>query len=298
MAITSMIGHLILNKSNMKHLFTLLFIAVLSQANAQIAVVVTEGEDVLAGKVQNAMTITIHNGVADIVTKAWKKQLKGLKGKITAKDELFADDCKLEAMGTNTFDLYSKTRVVEGLGCNLVTSIDLGGAYLNSTDHADQFKVMRDMVYTFGVEQNKAVIQIEVDGHEKALKALQKELVSLEKKDKKMDEDIAKNKTAISEAETAKVENLNNRQAKSDAIIALEKVNSDDDALDKLKGERKSLEKEGKKLDGAVESSKKKITKLEEEKAENKAEREAKASEIDAQQAVVDKTKERKKAVK
>lgn len=282
----------------MKNLFTLLFMAVLSQASAQIAVVVTEGEDVLAGKVQNAMTITIHNGDADDVTKAWKKQLKALKGKITAKEELFADDCKMEAMGPNTFDLYSKTRVVEGLGCNLITSIDLGGAYLNSAEHADQFKVMRDMIYTFGVEQNKAVIQLEVNKQEKVLKALQKDLTSLEKKDKKMDEDIAKNKTAISAAETAKTQNLNNRQTKSDAIIALEKINSSNEELEKLKGEQKSLEKEGKKLDGTVESSKKKITKLEAEKKENKAERKAKSSEIAAQQAVVDKTKERKEAVK
>ncbi|MFT4524832.1 MAG: hypothetical protein ACI85F_000981 [Bacteroidia bacterium] len=293
-----MIGLSIQNKINMKKLFTLLFAAALTQANAQIAVVVTEGEDVLAGKVQNAMTITVYNGDADNVTKAWKKQLKDLKGKITAKEELFADDCKLEAMGANTFDLYSKTRAVEGLGCNLVTSIDLGGAYLNSTDHAEQFKVMRDLVYAFGVEQNKAVIQLEVNEHEKTLKSLQKELASLEKKDKKMDEDITKNKTEISEAEMAKVENLNARQAKSDAIIALEKINSDDDALGKLRGERKFLEKDGKKLDGSVGSGKKKTTKLEEEKAENKVERESKTAEIAAQQTVVDKTKERKEAVK
>lgn len=282
----------------MKKLFTLLLAAAISQANAQNAVVVTEGEGVLAGAVHNALTITVYNGDSDVVTKAWKKQLKNLKGKITAKDELFADNCKLEAMGPNTFDLYSKTTQVEGLGCTMTTSVDLGGAFLNSADHSEQFKVMRDMIYNFGVEQNKAVIQLEVDDQEKVLVSLEKELTSLEKKDKKLDEEIAKHNEEIRLAKASKVENLNNRQAKSDAIIALEKIQTDEGALDKLKDERKSLEKEGKKLDGGVDSSKKKIKKLEEEKVANKKEREAKAAEIAAQQSVVDKTKERKEAVK
>ncbi len=282
----------------MKKLITLALFFFSATVFAQNAIVVTEADEVLAGAANNTLSVTIFDGIKDEVDKAWKKNLKGLKGKITAKDELFADDCKLEAMGPNTFDLYSKTNQAEGVGCTLTVGVDLGGAYLNSHDHPDQFKVMRDLIYQFAVDQNKAVIQKEIDEYESVLKSLEKELASLEKEDQKMDEKIAEHEDEIRKSKLDKTENLNARQAKSDAIIALEKIETGDGSLDKLKDERKDLEKEGKKLDESVEKSKKSIKKLEEEKVENKKLREVKANEIAAQQAVVDEAVGRKEAVK
>ncbi|MFT4682279.1 MAG: hypothetical protein ACI9FU_001597 [Granulosicoccus sp.] len=282
----------------MKKLTILVFLIISVSAVAQNSVVVTEGEELVAGATNNSMSITIFNGNKEDVDKAWKKQLKNLKGKITAKDELFADNCKLEAMGANTFDLYSITSQQEGTGCKLTAAVDLGGAYLNSSDHADQFKAMRDFIYQFGVDQNKAVIQEEIDEYESVLQSLQKEFTSLEKDDQKLDEEIAEHQDDIRKSQLAKTENLNVRKTKSDAIIALEKISSGDGSLDKLKDERKALEKEGKKLDSSVDSSKKKIKKVEEEKVENMKLREAKSSEVSTHQDIVDEAMGRKEAVK
>ena len=208
----------------MKQLFTLSFSILFMNAVAQKAVVVTEGSEVLSEKVTNAMTVMVHDGDMKDVDKAWKKQLKDLKGKVSDKKEIFADDCKMKTMGDNTFDLYSKTEEVAGEGVKLIVGVDLGGAYLSSAAHPEKFKVMRDFVYSFGVEANKAAIGKEIEAQEKVLKKLQGELEGLEKDDKKLDSDIADYKEKIQKAEADKLTNGKNREAKSSAISAQQQV--------------------------------------------------------------------------
>lgn len=208
----------------MKKLITLALSTIVFSATAQKAVVVTEGNEALSDKVTNAMTVMVHNGDMKDVDKAWKKQLKELKGKISDKKEVFADDCKMKEMGDNTFDLYSKTEEVAGEGVKLIVGVDLGGAYLSSADHPEQFKVMRDFIYNFGVEANKAAIGIEIEAQEKILKKLQGELEGLEKDDKKLDSDIADYKEKIQKAEVDKLNNSKNRNAKAAAISAQQQV--------------------------------------------------------------------------
>ena len=85
------------------------------------------------GKSRNSLSIIIKDATVDDVKKAWKKQLKDLKGKVSDKTIIFADDCQLKSMGDNTFDVYS---VIEDLGENGIkvsAAFDLGGAYLSTT---------------------------------------------------------------------------------------------------------------------------------------------------------------------
>ena len=208
----------------MKRLFTLALCAIVLSATAQKAVVVTEGNEAVSNQVKNAMTVMVYEAEMKEVDKAWKKKLKDLKGKVTDKKEVFADDCKIKEMGDNTFDLYSRTEEIAGEGVKLIVGIDLGGAHLNSTDHPDKFKVMRDFIYDFGVEANKAVIGKEIALQEKTLKKLQGELEDLQKEDKKLDSDIADCKEKIKTAEADRLNNSKNQEAKIGAIITQQQV--------------------------------------------------------------------------
>lgn len=209
----------------MKNLLLLAAILASAFAYGQKAISVTEAKEQINNSDNNSLSVMVYNGNADDVKKAWKKALKDMKGKVSdkkvnGKKELFADDCELKSMGDNSFDVYSRVDEVAADGAKLIVAVDLGGAYLNSTDHADRFKVMRDLVYNFGVEQNKAVVGEEIKVQEKALKELEKALADLVKEDQKLDKEIVDAKAKIKAAEAAKVTNANNRTAKTAAIAA------------------------------------------------------------------------------
>ncbi|MCP4923408.1 MAG: hypothetical protein GY915_05165, partial [bacterium] len=197
----------------MKNLFLLCAILVSSFAFGQKAISVTETKEQMNNSSYNSLSVMVYNGKADDVKKAWKKALKDMKGKVSDKKELFADDCELKDMGDNSFDIYARVDEIPGEGAKLIVAIDLGGAYLNSTDHGEQFKVMRDLVYNFGVERNKEVVGEQIKVEEKTLKGLEKELTDLQKDDKKLDKDIADYKEKIKKAEADKLTNANNRAA-------------------------------------------------------------------------------------
>lgn len=172
---------------------------------------------------QNAFHFTIANGDVKEVTKAWEKELKGWKGKVKGKEELFADDCKVKSMGDNTFDVYSKVEEVPGAGIRIWAAFDLGGAYLKSTDHPDKYLAAKKMLYDFALAQTKEVVKVEIKAAEKLQSEREAELAALLKSEQKLESDIKDYEKKIEEAK-AEIATLQQSQTVKIAEVDAQKA--------------------------------------------------------------------------
>lgn len=188
---------------------------------------VNEAVVAIDGKSRNSLSIIIKDATVDDVKKAWKKQLKDLKGKVSDKTIIFADDCQLKSMGDNTFDVYS---VIEDLGENGIkvsAAFDLGGAYLSTADHPDKYPAAEQLMRNFSVAQAKEVVKSEIAASEKILKGFEKEFSGLEKDKSKLEKDIADYEKKIEEAKAAIEKNLADQANKKTEIEGLKATISD-----------------------------------------------------------------------
>ena len=167
-----------------------MFIAFTSSAFAQKKIEITEGTSAFLNGSQNAFSFVIYNGDMKEVTKAWEKQLKDLKGKVSSKDEIFADDCKVKEMGSNTFDVYSKVEEALGEGIRVYAAFDLGGAYLSSAAHPAKVIPAKNMLYNFALEQTREVVKGEIKLAEKVLGEREAEFAALAKNQSQLESDI------------------------------------------------------------------------------------------------------------
>lgn len=148
-----------------------------------------------------------------------KDELKDWKGKVSSKDVFFADDCKLKEMGENTFDAYAKVEENPDGGVFISVAIDLGGSYLNSTEHVSRAKVMESILTKFAVKASKNVIDEEIKTEEKALKEREKELSDLEKEQEKLEKEIEDYEKRIKDNEI-KIEESKTAQTNQKTLIS------------------------------------------------------------------------------
>lgn len=167
---------------------------------------------------KNGFLIEIPYGDIKEVDKALKKELKSWKGNFKGGKTYFVDDVKNKKMGDNTFDVYATTEESGDVGGNVLVAIDLGGAFLSSNAHKDQYKLMQEILYDFAVAMAKDVIQEEINHEngvlkeqEKELKDMEKDVSDWEKEIEDMEKKIEENKAAI---ETSK----KNQETKKEEI--------------------------------------------------------------------------------
>lgn len=188
---------------------------------------VSESVVAIDGKSRNSLTVIVKDAKADDIKKAWKKQLKDLKGNVSDKSIIFGDDCQLKGMGDNTFDVYS---VIEDLGNNgikLSAAFDLGGAYLSTSDHPEKYPAAEQLMKSFAVAQAKEVVKFEIDAAHKILKGFEKEFSGLEKDKEKLEKDIEDYKKKIEEAKAAIEKNIASQANKKTEIEGLKATISD-----------------------------------------------------------------------
>lgn len=191
---------------------------------AQKKIEVRESNEKIGNGNNNTLSVMIYVEDADLVEKAWKSKLKDMDAKVSTKDGIFGDDAQLKAMGPNTFDVYSRVEVVKGEGIKLIVGVDLGGAYLSSSQHSEQFKVFKGILYEFAVKITKDKIGDELSVQEKALDKLNDQQKDLEKENKDLKNDIEDYKKKIAEAEDKIKKNEENQKTKKSEIEAQQKV--------------------------------------------------------------------------
>lgn len=242
----------------------------------------------LNGEEKNSLTVLIKGANIDEVKKAWKKQLKDLKGKVDDKTVIFGDDCKDKSMGDNTFDVYSVVEPSSDTAVKLIAAFDLGGAYLASGNHPEQFLAAKKIVRAFAVEQEKAAVQLVIDVKEKELKGLDKDLAGLKKDKEKSEKNISDFEGKIAANKEAIAGSIASQKAKQGEIHRLEEgqiENPSDEVAKVIKGYEKELEGMKKDKAGLEKDSGKLAEKIKEEQGaikENEKAQEKKSEEIDA----------------
>ena len=121
-------------------------------------------------------------------------------------------------MGKNTFDVYAKVDEIAEGGATISLAIDLGGAYLDQSEHSDKYKIIEARLYKFAVQAAKNVIDVEVKAEEKKLKDREKELDELKKEKEKKEKHIQDLQNEIKKTEEEIKENETSQEEKGKEI--------------------------------------------------------------------------------
>ena len=134
---------------------------------------VEEKRENIGGGVNNALVVTIFSADVSEAEKEWKKMMKSAKAKVSGRKEIFADDANLPYISDNTIDVYAVFDQKKD-DVYMVVAFDLGGSFLNSSDHKTQYKAAEKMIYDFAVDIAKQCIENNLKDEEKNLKLMEK----------------------------------------------------------------------------------------------------------------------------
>ena len=185
---------------------------------------VSESSENIGGGSNNALVVTIYETDADEIEKEWKSLMKGYDAKVSSKDGIFADNALIKSMGPNTMDIYAKTVKVKDKEVKLVVGFDLGGAYLSSSKHGDQYKEAKKIVHDFAVKMTKEGIGGQMKAAEKVLDKLTDQQKDLVKDQEGLQKDIEDYKAKIKKAEDDIVKNKSEQEKKKQEVEAQKKV--------------------------------------------------------------------------
>lgn len=205
----------------MKKIATIGFLAISTLSSAQNGIIVTEQVVPIEGVSRNSLTVIVKEANTEDIKKAWKKQLKDLKGKVNDKTFIFGDDCKVKEMGDNTFDVYSVVEEATAEGVKLVVAFDLGGAYLSTANHPEKYPVGEKIVRDFAVEQTKEVVRVRIAAKAAELSGFEKELAGLVSEKAALEKDIVDCQKKIEEANTNIGKNVGNQANKQKEINSM-----------------------------------------------------------------------------
>lgn len=194
---------------------------------------VSESIEKIADGKYNCLVVNITGAEADDVSKAWKDRMKDAGAKVSGKSEMMADDASIASISSNTIDVYSITEQKDGY-VRFVVGFNLGGAYLNSREHASGYKAAEKMVYDFAVSQAKKAVEKEIESQQALIKSAEKKVDDLTKENEKLARDIEDYKKRIEEAEKTIESNKSSIESGQKSI---EELNDGLKGLEKKMGE-------------------------------------------------------------
>jgi DNA repair ATPase RecN len=202
----------------MKNYLLILFLAFSVQMMGQEIV---EQDRTMSKGLHNGFYIEIPGAEKKQVEKIWKNYLKEFSKKVKdKKGEYYTEEANIPLInGANQLIVYAK--VEEGMDQSTIyTWVDLGGAFLNSGEHASQYDGFAQFLEDFYYEVRRDVVKKELEDAEDMLKDIQKDLEKLQDKNKDYHRDIEKAQEKIREAEDKITKNI---KEQDDVQIKLEK---------------------------------------------------------------------------
>ena len=175
---------------------------------------------------QHALSVIVFESTTKDVSKAWQKKLKDFKGKISEKKgEIFADNALIKDFkDNNTVDIYSRFEETKDGNTKMFVAVDMGGAYLSSSDHPEKFKAMEKILHDFAKKISEDVVNKQIKDASKILAGLKDEQKDLTKKNEDLHQDIDNYNKKIKKAEEDIKTNLANQEAKKKEIEAQQKA--------------------------------------------------------------------------
>lgn len=186
----------------MKQLFILLIAAISFNSFAQNEVKVTEESISYSVGSKNSIVVTIPYGDQEVVEKELKNEMKDWGGKYSSsKGEAQTLQSSVKKMfERKTFDSYAKVIKTDD-GIKVAVAVDLGGAFMTSSQHSAQFAEMKERLQKFAVTAAKASIKENMKAEEKILSNFEKEEKSLEKEKDSHLKDIEDYKKKIADSQ-------------------------------------------------------------------------------------------------
>lgn len=149
----------------------------------------------------DAIVVTIPYGDKDIIEKELKSEMKDWGGKYnSSKGEYTAKEAKMKDMGDKYFDGYAKI-IESGSEIKVAFAVDLGGSYMNNSDHKDQYKVIEARAKKFAQNASKESVNGMIELETKTLKKLTGEKEDMLKNIENSKKDIENYKKKIAEEE-------------------------------------------------------------------------------------------------
>jgi chromosome segregation ATPase len=177
---------------------------------------------------KNAICITIPHTSSDFVEKKVKEEMKNWNGKYnSSKGESLTSLSLLKEIGEKTFDGYAKIIESKDGMTTVAFAFDLGGAFLSSSQHKEQYNAMLQRLKTFGINTSKEAVGEVIREQEKSLKTIQREQESLEKEKATLEQGIENSKKEIEEA-TKKIEKNQHDQIKKKEEIKMQATKLDE----------------------------------------------------------------------
>jgi hypothetical protein len=208
----------------MKKIFILSLLAGISSLSFGQKIRVHESKENIGGGSHNALTVQVYGVDAKEVEKEWKSKMKDLGAKVSNnKGELFGDNAVIKEMGNNTVDMYARVDDKKD-EVDLVVAFDLGGAYLNSSEHADKYKIAERIMHDFAVNITKGAIEYQLKTQQKALDKMNGQEKDLEKENKNLNNEVVDYQNRIKKDQDAIEKNKNDQAAKQKEISQQQQV--------------------------------------------------------------------------
>ena len=185
----------------MKTVLSVLFVALSVSLFAQKKeVTITEEIYTFSIGSKNAITIILPDSKKDVVNKSLVKEIKSWGGKMkSSKTEITTfQSIDRKLFDGKSFDSYAKI-YQSGQDVKISIAIDLGGAFLSSSQHPDKFNQMKEKLYKFAIDAGNASLAADSKAEEKLLKTMNKDLKSLDKNDASYKKNIESNENSIRE---------------------------------------------------------------------------------------------------
>jgi Skp family chaperone for outer membrane proteins len=100
----------------------------------------------------NGITTTVYYSDVKTVEKELNNLLKDYKGKTSSKkDVIFGDDMIITSISNNAIDAYATVTEGKDGAVEVVIAFDLGGAYLSSSMHPEQFTRAQEIMRQFAL---------------------------------------------------------------------------------------------------------------------------------------------------
>lgn len=296
----------------MKSISTLAFLLLVfcSGIKAQMPVSVSE-DSLKSGKsTLPAISVIIPEVNYENTLKAWIKNLEsGSKSKVvTENNDMSIFGAKIKEISPNPVNVYSKLIKLDST-LKLTASFELKkDQYVDRNSTAAEFPKAEDYLKQFAKNQYIVLVKTQVDGEDKKLRDIEKELSSLEREKTRMQKSIASNNTTIAN-EKENITIQNNELTTVTAAIVEHNRQLDTMSTGPAKEEKlkyiKDLEKRKKKAQSSIESSENKINKTNNDTDKTNAEipknekmQEQVNEKIQNQQAVLQKFTDKLKKIK
>lgn len=208
----------------MKKIGFVAFVVLCSTSLFAQKVKVSESNEKVGDGSHNALVVTIYEASPEVIEKEWKSLMKDYDAKVSTSNGVFADNAMIKQMGPNTIDVYARTEKGKDNEVKLIVAFDLGGAYLSSSQHSQQYGVAKDIIEKFAKKMTKESIEGQLKAETKILNKLQSQDKDLTSDQEGLKKDIEDWKARIKKAEEEIVAKKAEQEKKKVEIVNQQKV--------------------------------------------------------------------------